>query len=125
MKVSVVEKILDYEGKPLIKPKGENRKCPKCDHSWVTSENKEDEPILWREIIHVAMNTPSRDEKMTGELSTKLYQITKKAFDTNEPDYTVDQLALIIERIKKTYNPLIAGRAEEYFNKIEEKKEEK
>ena len=124
MKVSVVEKILDYEGKPLIKPKGTNLECPKCGHAWVTSENKEDEPLLWREIIHVAMNTPSRDEKMTGELSTKLYQITKKAFDTNEPDYTVDQLALIIERIKKTYNPLIAGRAEEYFNK-EDKKDDK
>ena len=106
MKIRILDKILNYEGRP-IKESGAS-----------------DSPdITWRSVIFTALNNFAQDEKPTGEIKTKCYQITKKVFDSNEPDLTVDQRALVLERIEKIYSsPLIIGRSKEFF---EEAKEEK
>ncbi len=96
MKVLVTNKILDYENKPL---------------------KEGDRELIWRDIIFLSMNTQLKDEILTSEQKQKCYQITTKAYQDNEADYTVEQVAYILERVKKIYNPLVVGRAEEYFNK--------
>ncbi len=96
MKVLVTDKILDYEGNPL---------------------KDGDRELTWRDVIFLSMNTQLKDEVLTSEQKEKCYQITTKAYQGNEVDYTIDQVAYILERIKKIYNPLIVGRSEEYFDK--------
>src|SRR3990167_1468751 len=107
MKLKVTEKILDYDNKPVVN---------------LDQEGKPNGNLTWRDVIFVALNSMDQQEQMTAEQKAKSYQIVTKAYQTNEPDFTVEERAYIIERIGKFYSPLVYGRAREIF---EEKKEEK
>ena len=101
MKLNVLEPILDYDGKPVKISDKEN--------------------LTWRKIIFNALNNISPEEKqIDSETKSRCYQITKKIYDSKDPDLTVNERALILERIDKAYNsPLVCGKAKEFF---EEKK---
>ena len=103
MTIDVTKQVLDYEGKP------------------VKETNLDDSPVLtWRSVFFTALNNFTKDEQPTGELKTKCYQITQKIFASKDADLTVEQRALILERVKKIFtSPLICGRVEEL---LEEKK---
>ena len=95
MKIDITQTLKDYEGKPI---------------------KQKDQEMTWRDVIFTALNNFAQDEKPTGDIKSKCYQITQKIFDKKEPDLTVDQRALIIERVEKIYqSPLICGRAKEFF----------
>jgi len=83
MKIKVNEKILNYENKPLK-----------------VSQGSEDD-LTWQVVIFTALNNFAQDEKPTAEVKAQCYQITKKVYDSNEPDLTVGERSLIIERIEK------------------------
>lgn len=139
MKIKVTDIILDYEGKPA---KSTNSaiifetlltklfdKLSK-NESIIKEDLQVDSPnLIWREAIFVALNSMDQQEQMTTEQKTKSYQIITKAYATNEPDFTVEERAYIIERIGKFYSPLVYGRAKEIFEEkkvldgAEEKKE--
>ena len=73
----------------------------------------------WRTIIRVALNSLAKDEEKMNEVDTsKCFDLTNRAFRTEEVEYNVEELGFIMGRIKKIWvSPLIAGRAEELFNK--------
>jgi hypothetical protein len=100
MTINVTTQITDYEGKPV-------KETP-----------AEDSPVVTlRSVFFTALNNFTRDEMPTGEIKTQCYQITQKVFANKEVDLTVDQRALILERVRKIYtSPLICGRVEELLN---------
>lgn len=76
--------------------------------------NKPD--LTYRTAIHTALNTFSQDEKPTSTDKAKAFEITSKTFATNEPEYTDDQVAFIIDRVEKVFiAPIIVGRIKECF----------
>lgn len=103
MIINVTDEILDYEGKP------------------VPSLNQEGELtglLNWRQVIFTALNAMDSSRQMPEEDKMKAYAITKKAFDTEEPDFDVEEAAFILKNIRQLYSPLICGRAEEALNKM-------
>ena len=107
MKLKITEPVLDYQNKPS---------------KIIARDGKETGNLTWRDVIFVALNSMDPQEQMSTENKAKSYQIITKAYQTNEPDFTVEERAYIIERIGKFYSPLVYGRAKEIF---EEKKENK
>ena len=102
MKLKVTEKILDYDNKPVIN---------------LDQQGKPNGNLTWRQVVFTSLNSIGLDpqEKASEEDKMKAYAITKKAFDNVEPDFTVEEIAFILRNIKKVYNPLVCGRAEEVF----------
>jgi hypothetical protein len=102
MTFDVTHTILDYSGEPV--KQGEH-------------------DTTWRDVIFVAFNSPSSPtENLPVDQKVKAYQITKKAFDSDTPDFNVEERAFILERIKTIYvKPLIIGRAIELFDGDNEK----
>lgn len=102
MKINVLTEIKDYDGSLIPNP---------------TKEDK-DAKLTWREVISQALNTPSREEILTGEQKAKMFQISNKIWSSKEPELTTTEVAFVIERVNKIYNnPLICGRVEEFLNK--------
>jgi len=103
MKVNILSEIKDYKDKPLKASDG------------VKAEN-----LTWRTIVFNALNTFTKDEQPTGEIKAKCYRITKKIYDSKTPDLTVDERAVVLERIDKIYSsPLICGKSKEFFDEKE------
>jgi len=134
MKIKVTEPILDYQDKPIPETSGTisianlpDVQTPEEALDWF--EKREDliktakTDLTWRVIIDIALNSVAKGEvSLPSEKRNHAYQITKKIYEQNEPDLTVEERAFILERIGKMYpSPLINGRAKEIF---EEKKEE-
>jgi len=95
MKVNITDTVKDYKGKSLKQGK---------------------DKLIWRNVVFTALNNFAPDEKPTGQIKTKCFQISQKIFAKKDPDLTVDQRSFIIERIEKVYpSPLICGRAREFF----------
>ena len=106
MKYKVTETICDYDGKPL--------KVEKDD-------------LTWRTVIHTALNSKlTEDAQLPKEKVMLCYDMTRRAFEHEEVEFSVSEVAFLLDRILKTYNKIVVGRAEDYFNKKNEiKKEEK
>lgn len=95
MKVKVTEKVLGYEGKPV-------------------KDGEKD--LEWLQVFFIALNNFTQDEKPTSEVKSRCYQITKKLYDSNEPDLTVEERSFLIERVRKMFtSPLVCGRVEEFL----------
>jgi hypothetical protein len=102
MKIKVTEKITDYENKPVQN---------------IDQQGNPTGTLTWRQVIFTALNAMESDpnKQMPEEDKMKAYQITKKAFDSEEPDFNIEEAAFILKNIKRVYSPLICGRAEEVF----------
>lgn len=137
MKIKATSSILDYDGLPLkeneIKLSKQILKVYKklCDNNNITSpfqiiDNFEKEieksELTYRAVINNALNSliyeNDKPEVMTATDKSKCYEITKKLFDSKEPDFTEDQIDLIIKRVEKIYlQPLICGRIKDVFKR--------
>jgi len=103
MKVNILSAIKDYKGENIKK--------------------NEKEDITWQDVVYTSLNNFAPGEQPTSEVKQKCYQITKKIYDSNEPDLTVSEIAFILERIEKIQMmPIICGKAKEFFDKKEEEK---
>lgn len=105
MKVNVLTKVIGYDKKPV--------KDGQAD-------------LVWKNVFFQALNNFTKDEQPSNELKIRCYQITKKIFDSNDPDLAVDERALVMERVKKMFAPLICGEVEKFLEEPKkELKEEK
>lgn len=95
MKINVKAAITDYEGKPVMIPGAE--------------EGKETE-LTYFDVFIQALNSQVGQEVLTAELKNKIYQISKKIYGSNEPNFTPDQLVIIKERVGKAYNAMVYGK---------------
>jgi hypothetical protein len=103
MKINILENIYDYENKPL---------------------EISGKVITWREIAYQALNTMIEGETISPDEKMMAYGISLKIYSSNEPDLSIEEMSYIIGRIKKIYNPLICGRAVEYFNESKKERSE-
>lgn len=90
MKLDINQKIKNYEGKDIV------------------DESKK--PLSLKTIFVTALNSQLKTEILTAENKSKIYQLSLKIYQSKEPDFTVDDLAFIKERVGKFYNPLVYGR---------------
>ena len=102
MKVKVTNAVLDYQGKPVVGGglPGPDKKLPL---------------LSWRTVIYLALNQIDAQHPATAEEKLRAYQITQKTYASAEPDFTVQERAVILEKIGAIYNPLVYGRAQELF----------
>jgi hypothetical protein len=98
MIVNVTEPVLDYEGKPV---------------------KDGDKDLLWKEVIYQALNAILPNEQQTVEDKTQCYRLTTRCFQTDQPDFTLEERLFIIAKIQRIYSPLVAGKAQEFFDKQE------
>jgi hypothetical protein len=101
MRIKVTEPVLDYpkEGapKPVETPDG---------------------PLTFREVFSQALNSVGPSEIVPAEKKSKLYAVSLKLYGSADVDLTVDEAALIKERVGIIYNaPLIYGRVCELLDK--------
>ena len=97
MKYKITDMVIDYNGKPL---------------------KEGDKELDWRTVVHVALNsTATTTDVLTNEQKAKCYGMTLNAFQNEEVEFTIEEVAFLMERIKKVYKPVVIGRAEEFFNK--------
>lgn len=89
MKINTTFPILDFKGEKII---GEDK-----------------QPVEAVTIIANAIVAENQEHPLTAEKKNQAFQIGIKLY-TKEPDFTVDQLALIKERVGFFFNPLIYGR---------------
>lgn len=102
MKLKVTEAVLGYDGKPM----------PQVDQ-----EGKPIQSLTWREVIFTALNAIHGDptKQMADDDKMRAYAITKKAFDSDEPEFDVEEAAFVLQHIRRIYSPLVCGRASELF----------
>lgn len=99
MKLKVTSDILDYSGKPTLE---------------VQPDGKE-KHVTWQDIIFTVLHSTNKDEVLTKEEKEKFYRITKSVFENKEVELSVEDRALILERVSIFYGPLVYGRAKEFF----------
>lgn len=92
-------KFLDYGGKPV-------------------KDGEKD--ATWRTVISSILNATLPDEQLSGGGKGRCYLLTLKAFNSENPDYTLEERAFILERIKKLWGPPVVGRAMEFFEEGKE-----
>jgi len=122
MRIKVTELVLDYKGAPIEETTGKYQQI---------GVDKEGRPVLepileemtWRKVIWLAMNQIDPQNPATAEEKLRAYQITRKAWDSAEPEFTVGERAIILEKIVVIYNPMVYGRAVEVFENGKKRKE--
>lgn len=89
MKIDVSSHLLDFKGEEIL--------------------DDDKKSIEARTIIANALVSENNEHILTVEEKNKAFQIGLKLF-SKEPDFTVDQLAFIKERVGFFYNALVYGR---------------
>ena len=112
MKIDITQKVLDYEGKPIMK---EPRAKLNKDGSVMKDEAGQvvlypTEPMTLRDLISTAINDTTRDEILTPEDKNKIFQISVKLWTKKDMDLSVDDRAFINERAGKTLSAIGYGR---------------
>ena len=97
MKLLIKEKVLDYEGKEIVGKEG-------------------DTPLTYFDVFATALSANMPGEVLTAEEKSRIYQCATKLFASKEPDFTVEQLSLIKERVGKVYNALVFGRVCDFID---------
>lgn len=88
MRIDVTQEIKDFEGESIKDNAGK--------------------VLTFRNVVGYAIN--NLEQNQTAEDKNACFQLGVKLYSTKEPDFTVNQLALIRKKVEKTYNPLIVGR---------------
>lgn len=89
MRINVTETIKDFDGQPIL-------------------EN--DKPIEFRQVFATALNALVGDEQPLAEEKAKRFAVGVKLYQGKEINITVDEAAVIKERVGKVYNPIFYGR---------------
>jgi hypothetical protein len=108
MRINVKQRILDYEGNPILVNKTNPDGTPVLgeDHRPIQ------EPEMLRNYLALALNNTAQGENevFTPEQKAKIYALTTKLYSKKEVDLTLDDRAFIKDRVGKLYGPLIYGR---------------
>jgi hypothetical protein len=100
MKIDVTKPIKDYENKDLTET--------------VLNEEKglpEQKAITLRTFLSNIVNSQLNSELPTAEDLNRRHQLSMKLYSTSQPDLTLNERMLILERLPKVYSsPLIFGR---------------
>lgn len=102
MKIKIHEVVTDYEGKAITMP-------------------PDDKALTYFDVFVNALNSQINAELIPAETKSKIYQLTKKLYSSNEPNLTTDQLTLIKERVGKGYAPMVYGKVCEVIDGTDEK----
>jgi len=100
MKITVTDPLLSYEGKPLTEK----------------DENGKDVQVTYRDIFVRALNGVAPNEQIGAETKAKLYLLIGKLYKDKEISLTVDEAALIKERVGLLFNALVYGRVSEVLD---------
>lgn len=87
-------------------------------------ENKK-EPLTVKKVFTNAINSFMPNELQTSEEKAKIFGLSTKLYSQHDPDFTVNDLAFIKEKVGKYYNALIFGRTCEIIDGKAEQKEVK
>lgn len=110
MKLAIREPVRDYKGDPVEEPMGQGEGGAVLTRT-----------LIWETVVFVALNFQDPQKPQTSEEKLRCYQITQKVYAGPEPDLTVGERAFIIEKVDAVYNPLVCGRAREFFDGKEHK----
>lgn len=103
MKINVMQQLKNWKGERIL--------------------DGEKQPVLLREAIHSVLNIVGPAEKgLTAEKKNQLHQIGLKLYASKEPDFTLEQRALIKERAGLVATPLVYGRICEAVEDLTDKK---
>lgn len=91
MRIKLKQPVLNYENKPL------------------TAQNSS-ETMNFFDVFINALNGQLPNDILTAEVKNRIYQISKKIYKSDEPNFTTEELSLIKERVGKIYAPMIYGR---------------
>ena len=101
MKIKVTDKILQYDGTPIL--------------------DIDQKPMTWRKIFFYVLNISYPTEQglpqqqFIPEEKEKAFAITTKIYISDEVELSTEECNFILEQIKKKESPLILGRAKELF----------
>lgn len=90
MKINVKSQVLNYKGEPVVEP-------------------GRTEPLTVLDVFITALNATVGPEVIPAEKKNQIYQISRKIYQNNEPDFTVNELALIQERVLIVWSPMVVG----------------
>jgi hypothetical protein len=106
MRINIIQPILDYENKPLMTNKLDER-----GKSIFDSQNQpETIPETVRNYITTALNNAAQNETFTADQKNQIFQLSIKLYKGKEVDLTPTERNLIKERVEKHDSPLICGR---------------
>src|SRR5690349_15651679 len=108
MKIKLQDPVTDYENKPIRVPDKEGK----------------EETLTYFSVFINSLNSQAQGEHLTAEMKNKIYQISKKIYMSNEPNFTPDQLVIIKDRVGKTYAPMVYGKIVEVIDGTDEAKAE-
>lgn len=80
-----------------------------------------DKDVTFKSVIFQALNLTIQDEKLSEDDKMKCYDLTSRMYARTEVEYSIEEAAFILNRIKKMFGPLVVGRANEFFNNKETK----
>ena len=89
MRIKLTEQLADYEGRKLLD--GNN-------------------PVTFRRVFVTALNAFGENERSSPEQMAMIYALSTRLYSANEIDLSLEEAALIKDRVGKTYNPLVYGR---------------
>lgn len=104
MKIKVTEPLKDYEGNIITGP--------------------DEQVFTIRNAMNQALNTLLAEEVVTAEVKAKIYSISVKLWQNNEPDLTLDERVFIKERAGKISQPLVYGELCKILEEPEKVKQE-
>lgn len=104
MQIDVRKTIKDYDGEDVMDTIM-NKKTQKSEQVSLTV----------RSVLSNSLNNYVPNELQPAEEKARIYQLSQKLYATNEPNFTVDEMAFIKEKVAKAYNPLVYGRIGDLF----------
>lgn len=85
--------------------------------------DEKQKPLTLRDVFAIALNAQLPNETIPAEQKAKIYGLSVKLYQQHDVNLTVDEAALIKERVGQVYGPLIFGRVSDVLDRPE--KEEK
>jgi hypothetical protein len=89
MRVKVTDQLTDYEGRKLV------------DGT---------EPVTFRRVFVTALNTFADNDRPNPQQMALIYNLSSRLYEGSEVELTLEEAALIKERVGKAFNPLVYGR---------------
>jgi hypothetical protein len=89
MRVKVTDQLIDYEGRKLV------------DGT---------EPVTFRRVFVTALNTFSDTDRPNPQQMALIYSLSNRLYENADVELTLEEAALIKDRVGKTFNPLVYGR---------------
>jgi hypothetical protein len=89
MHIKITDQLTDYEGRKLVEGTT---------------------PVTYRRVFVTALNAFDEKDRPSPDQMALIYALSTKLYNSNEIDLTLEEAALIKERVGKTFSPLVYGR---------------